>query len=85
MLVAGNVIIGSREDKDASQVVGDDFTAAESGEGSYSEEVSTLLEDTGGLDGDVESAALKKAPQEEDDALILELDDEEVRPDGELK
>jgi len=69
MLVAGNVIIGRREEKDDRKV--DAHTAAESGEGTYSEEEDMLLRETVELDDEMVKMLNSKV---EDDILDLDLD-----------
>ncbi|RDW69487.1 hypothetical protein BP6252_08507 [Coleophoma cylindrospora] len=71
MLVAGNVIIGRREEKDESA---DEHTAAENGEGSFQDEAEGLLAEDLELVGDVEESVHRR--KEDDDTLILDLDRE---------
>ncbi|KAL3427398.1 hypothetical protein PVAG01_00907 [Phlyctema vagabunda] len=69
MLVAGNVIIGRREEKDSA----DEQTTAENGEGQFNEEDEELLGESVELDEGIDGPATKRR-SEEDDALILDLD-----------
>jgi hypothetical protein len=74
MLVAGNVIIGRREEDELAKD-GDDHVRAENGNGPYTDEGEELLtsEDVE-LD---EGMDARKGKQDEDDVLQLDLDDEE--------
>ncbi|KAI9741530.1 MAG: hypothetical protein M1818_004336 [Claussenomyces sp. TS43310] len=71
LLVAGNVIIGRREEKETG-VSSDVHRSAENGEGSYSEE-ETLLGDDLELVDDLE--VVLKRRHESDDILDLDLDE----------
>jgi hypothetical protein len=78
LLVAGNVIIGRREEKE-KDADGDRGarSAAENGEGRYSEEEVLLGEDVELID-EVEVTA-KKTPADEDDILDLGTPVDEIR------
>ena len=85
MLVAGNVIIGRREeeDPDKSMVGRDGIEEAESGEGRYSSEEEGLLSgEAVELNDDLSNDDLvleRKRKEDEEDILQLELDDEVQR------
>lgn len=72
MLAAGNVIIGRREEKDESV---DEQTAVENGEGLFQDEAEGLLTENLELGGNVEESGHKRE-EDDDDALILNLDRE---------
>jgi hypothetical protein len=74
MLVAGNVIIGRREEDEPAKD-GDDHVRAENGDGAYTDEGGELL-----TNEDVEldeGMDARRGKQDEDDVLQLDLDDEE--------
>jgi hypothetical protein len=73
MLVAGNVIIGRREEKEIDPLPQDEYGVAENGEGAYSEEEDALLGENMGLTDEIENALKKTAKADED---ILDLDPE---------
>jgi hypothetical protein len=80
LLVAGNVIIGRREEKDPADFRAEVQGAAENGESAYGEEGEGLLGDSVELVDESEVAALKKAPEEEDDILDLGTPIDAMRP-----
>jgi hypothetical protein len=79
LLVAGNVIIGRREEKDPADFHAEVHGTAENGEGAYGDEGEGLLGDSVELVDGSEVAALKKTP-EEDDILDLGTPVDAVRP-----
>jgi hypothetical protein len=79
LLVAGNVIIGRREEKDPADFHAEVHSAVENGESSYGEEGEGLLGDSVELVDESEVAALKKTAQE-DDILDLGTPVDAVRP-----
>jgi hypothetical protein len=70
LLVAGNVIIGRREEKDPADSRDEVHGAAENGESAYVEEGEGLLGDSVELVDESEVDALKKTPEDDD---ILDL------------
>jgi hypothetical protein len=77
LLVAGNVIIGRRDEGDDKQPNEDAHERAESGEGRHcnEEEEGLLVGESVELDEDLEE---RKRRQEEEDILKLGSDDEEL-------
>jgi len=71
LLVAGNVIIGRREEKDPADSHAEAHGAAENGESAYGEEGEGLLDDSVELVDESEVDALKRTPKEDDDILDL--------------
>ena len=71
LLVAGNVIIGRREEKDSADVHAEAHGAAESGDGAYGDERDGLLGESVELVDEPEGATVKWTPEEEDDILDL--------------
>ena|SRR5438045_8035556 len=71
LLVAGNVIIGRREEKEADSLSQDAHTA-ENGESAYNEEENTLLSENEVLTDELEHAL--KTTAEIQDQDILDLD-----------
>jgi hypothetical protein len=71
LLVAGNVIIGRREEKDPADSHAKVHGAAENGESAYGEEGEGLLGDSVELLDESEVDALKRTPEEDDDILDL--------------
>lgn len=72
LLVAGNVIIGRREEKEVDPH-SDAHGAAENGESTYSEEEDELLSESVELTDELE-VALKRTQVEEEEEDILDLD-----------
>jgi hypothetical protein len=71
LLVAGNVIIGRREEKDPADSHAEVHGAAENGESAYGEEGEGLLGESLELVDESEVDALKRTPEEDDDILDL--------------
>jgi hypothetical protein len=72
LLVAGNVIIGRREEKDSADPHAEaHVSAAENGGRAGAEEGEGLLSESVELVDESEASALKKTPEEEDDILDL--------------
>jgi hypothetical protein len=71
LLVAGNVIIGRREEKDSATSHPEAHSAAENGDIAHGEEGDGLLGESVELVGESEVAALKRTPEEDDDILDL--------------
>jgi hypothetical protein len=82
MLVAGNVIIGRREEDDPAKGTRDEIEEAESGAlpGRYSEEERSLVGEAVELDenDDLELELQRKRKEDDEDILQLEWDDEEL-------
>lgn len=71
LLVAGNVIIGRREEKDPANSHAEVHGAVENEESASGEEGEGLLGDRVELVDESEVDALKRTPEEEDDILDL--------------
>jgi multidrug transporter EmrE-like cation transporter len=71
LLVAGNVIIGRREEKDPAEAHAETHGVGENDESAFGEEGEGLLGDSVELVDESEVAVLKKTPEEEDDILDL--------------
>jgi hypothetical protein len=85
LLVAGNVIIGRRDEKEAPLPSDDEHRAAESGQGMFrdgsgTDETEALLAEDIELEEDAEDAAMlrRRAEMDERDILDLDLAPEEV-------
>ena len=83
LLVAGNVIIGRREEDEGTKP-GDEHERAENGEGTYNsdEEEGLIAQESVELDLDEELE--RKRKQDEEDILSLELDEEAAKSDEEV-
>jgi hypothetical protein len=75
LLIAGNVIIGRREESEPAKD-GDDPRAAQNGERLYNDEGESLLNrDSVELDEDLDSE--RKKTREEEDVLQLDIEEED--------